>query len=178
MRKLAIFGQVMISNDEIQSDAARSFGCSEGPNSSIDADHQPHAIGGRPLNDIVLHSIAIANAMRHMEVCASSRDLNGFLENYDRSRAINVIIAIDQNAFAVSNRLLNARDRLAHSLHQIREVQVIELRAEKFLDRIGVAHSARNKEARNQRRNTGFARNSRSEFFVNRLDNPAQTKSS
>src|SRR5690348_5653528 len=132
----------MISNDQIQPNAARGFSCTKSANPGIDADHQTDAIGRGTLDDIVFHSVAVSNAVGNVKLRTSTDDLNGFFENDDRGSAVDVVIAVDQNALAIRNRRLNTYYGFVHPLHQVRRVQMLELRIEKLLRSIGVLYAA------------------------------------
>src|ERR1700722_18124767 len=90
-------GQVMVSNDQIDAGAARSFSGGEGADAGVHADNQPHAVGRSALDHLVAHAIAFADAVWDMEVSRSAAKLDGRLENHDRRGAVDVVVAVNQN---------------------------------------------------------------------------------
>ena len=121
----------MIGNDEVDAGLAGGFGGGEGANAHIDADDQMHAIGGGTLDYVFAHVVAFADAVRHVETSGAARKFDRSLQDYDRGRTIDVIVAIDQHLFLALNGCFQAIEGRFHPGHCERIVQMVERRREK-----------------------------------------------
>src|ERR1700741_549710 len=114
---------MVISDDEIDAKSLRGFGRGESANPGINADDQPRTGGGSMLDHLVLHAVAFADAMRHVEVGRTSAKLNGCLQDDNRGGAVDVVVPIDQDTFLAVDGGLNAIDRPPHARHELRRMK-------------------------------------------------------
>src|SRR5262249_4082002 len=98
---------MMVSDDKIQHHTTCWFSGRESANARVDTNHQAHAFSCGALNDVVFHSVAIADTVRNVEGGTSAEQVKSPFQDYDRRGAIYVVIAVDKNQFIRCNRLLN-----------------------------------------------------------------------
>ncbi len=67
------FGQVVVGDDEVEAERFSGFGGSEGADAGIDADDETDAFARRDFEDLALHSVAFAEAMRDVEADRARR---------------------------------------------------------------------------------------------------------
>jgi hypothetical protein len=79
--------------------------------------------------------------------------LQGGVEDNDGHGAVYVIIAVNENFFAVRDCLVDAPDRRVHGEHMERVVEMAESGREESPGGSGVANATQRKQARQQRRN-------------------------
>ena len=153
-------GQVVVGDDQVDSNAPHSFRRGEGANAGVDADDEPHAVGGGAFNHFVAHAIAFADAMRHVKLSRSPAKLNGRLENDDCRRAIDVVVAVNQNFFFALQRRFQPIQSGFHAAHPQRVVEVGKRRRQKTGRRLGLVDSAPDqqigKHGQGRRRNFQF----------------------
>ena len=89
----------MISDNQVHAQPASRLRCIESADSGIDADDEANASRGCALDDIILHAVPFANTVRNMKVGSTTAEFDGGLENDNRGCAVNVIIAVNQDAF-------------------------------------------------------------------------------
>ena len=94
-------GKMMVGDDQVHAQAACRFRRSKGADAHIHTDNELDAGSGGPLDDVVTHVIAIADAVRNMEIGGAAAQLNRGLEDDDCGGAIHVVIAINQDRFFV-----------------------------------------------------------------------------
>ena len=124
----------------------------EGANPCVHADDQPNAGCRGRLDHVVLHAVAFADAVGHVEVGRAAAQFDRRLQNDDGSGAVHVVVAVNQDAFLAFDSGIEALDRRFHSGHQVRGVQIRELRSEISLRRCRVPNSAHVQQSRQRRR--------------------------
>ena len=72
-------GQVMIGDDEIDAEAPRGLRRGKGANAHVDADDEANACGCGAFDYIVAQVVALANAMRDVEVGGAAAEFDGGL---------------------------------------------------------------------------------------------------
>ena len=128
--------QVVVGDDQVDSNAPRSFGGGEGANAGVDADDEPHAVGGGALDHLVAHAIAFADAVRYVKLSRSPAKLNGRLENDDCRGAVHVVVAVNQNFFFALQRRFQPIQSGFHAAHPQRVVEVGKRRRQKTSSRL------------------------------------------
>jgi len=123
---------VMIRDDEVDSGAACGLGGSEGADAGVDADDEANTIGGSALDDIFAQVVALADAMRDMEIGSAAAEFEGGLENDDGGGAIDVVVAVDEHFFFALDSSFQAIEGRFHTGHCQRVVQMIERRGKKM----------------------------------------------
>src|SRR5437588_12955674 len=91
--------QVAVGDYQVHAQPASGLSGIKSADSRIDADDEANASRGRALDDIVLHAVPFANTVRNMKVGSTTAEFDGGLENDNRGCAVNVIIAVNQDAF-------------------------------------------------------------------------------
>src|ERR1700682_1345017 len=84
----------------------------------IDTDDETNASSGGALDDIILHAITFANTMRNMEVGSTAAEFDGGLENDNRCGAVNIVVAVNQDAFFALNGRFQSINCGLHAGHQ------------------------------------------------------------
>ena len=132
-RYAVVFGQVMVGDDQVHTETLRGFGGGEGANAGVHADDERHSGGGGALDHVVLHAVAFADAVRHVEVGAAAAQLDRGFQNDDGGGAVHVVVAVDEDLLAVGDGAAQALGGLVHAEHQVRRVQVIEFRIQELV---------------------------------------------
>ena len=111
-----------------------------------------------------------------MELGAATQNLDGTFEDHSCRGAIDVVIAVDENALGRRNCTLNTRDRFAHALHQIWRMKMIQPGIEKASRSFSRFDSSRNQKTRHQRTDPRFPGDVMGEPFVDGFNKPAQER--
>ena len=106
--------------------ARGSFRGGEVAYAGVDADHQAHASPGCRRQHLLLHAVALAQAVGHMEIDLAAEHLERRLEQDDGGGAIHVIVAIDEDGLLGCDRRLHPGDGRGHALHGVRIEQVFD----------------------------------------------------
>src|SRR5947209_876692 len=114
----------MIGNNEIDAQAARRVRRGKGPNAGVYADDEPNAGCCRALDYIVFHTVAFANAVRHVELGSAAAQFNRGLQNNDGGGPVDVIVTVDENSFLPLDSSIQTVDSGFHAAHQVRGVQM------------------------------------------------------
>src|SRR5205807_4727558 len=109
--------KMMVRNNQVDPQAVRGFGGSKGTDAHIYADDEADPRRCGTLDDIVAQIIAFANAVGNMKVGAAAAELNGGLQNDDRHRAIDVVVAVDENGLFAFDGRCNTLYRDAQAAH-------------------------------------------------------------
>src|SRR5207237_6709851 len=96
--------EVRVDDDKIHTRALHSLSGGKGADAGIHADDQPHSGSSGAFDDIVFHAIAVANAMRHVEIGGAAAEFDGGLQYDNRGRTIDIVIAVNQNVFFALDR--------------------------------------------------------------------------
>ena len=118
----------MVGDDQVHAQPPGGFGRSEGADAHVHADDEPDARGGGPLDDVVAHVVAVADAVRNVKFRGAAAELDGGLEDYDCGGAIDVVVAVDQDRFLVLDGGFDPVDGRLHAGHQVWRVQVSRVR--------------------------------------------------
>ncbi len=141
-------GQMVIGDDQVHAQALRCFRRGKGANAHVHADDQPDAGGRGALDDVVAHVVAVANAVRDMEVGGAAAEFDGSLQDDDGGGAVHVVVAVDEDGFFALDGGIEPVDRRLHAAHQIGRVKMSERGREKARGGFGVRNVAREQEAR------------------------------
>ena len=133
---------MVIGDDQVQSQASGGFSGGESANAAVHADDQPDSLLCGPGEDPGLHPVPVVNAVRQMEADLAPQHLNRGFQEYDRGGAIGVIVAIDQNLFALADRRLDAVYRLGHAAHGKGVQQILDVGREELPRLLRATHAA------------------------------------
>ena len=67
------FGQMVVGDDEVEAEFGGGIGGGKGANAGVDADDETNAFAGGGFENLALHAVAFAQAMRDVEADASRR---------------------------------------------------------------------------------------------------------
>ena len=115
---------MVVRNNEVHAEPLCGFGLSKGSHPGVDRDHQANALGTGRFKYARLHSVPLADAMRHVKADKAAEHFDCSLQQDHSSRAIHVVIAVEQHRLAIGNGLLQALDGCGHAEHQQRVVQM------------------------------------------------------
>ena len=87
---------------------------------------------GRPLDHLVAHAVAFADAVRHVELDLAAAELDRGLEDDDGGGAVHVVVAVDKDGLAALDGGSQALDGGTQSGHEIRRVEMCERGREEF----------------------------------------------
>ena len=119
-------GKMVVGNDEVDAQPFGRLGGGEGADPGIDADDQAHARGGGALDHVVLHAVAFADAVRDVEVGGSTTEVDGRLQDDDCGGAVDIVVAVNEDAFLALDGGVQTVDSGAHAGHRIGRVQLRE----------------------------------------------------
>src|SRR3954471_10812653 len=100
---LADLRQMMVCHDQVKPESSRGFRSRESANAGINAYYQLDAGNGSVLQNVIPHPVSLADTMRHMEFGNSAQQFDARLKDNDRSRAVHVVIAIDEQRLFVGD---------------------------------------------------------------------------
>ena len=114
--------QVVIGDDEIDLIFCRCR-LLDGGDAAVHRDDEPGAPGDDLIERFLVQPVAVLLTMRNEVVCSRAELTQIAAEKRGRRDAVDVVIAIDDDALLRLDRLLYARDGLFHILHQERIVK-------------------------------------------------------
>ncbi len=138
--------QVMVGNDQIHSGAPRRFRGRECADARVHADNQPYPVRRRPLDYLIPHAVAFADAMRHMKISRPPAKLNRSFQNHDRGRAVHVVVAVNKNFLFPLQRPFQPIQRRFHPAHPQRIMKVGKRRRKKTSGRFRFIQPAANQQ--------------------------------
>ena len=74
-----------------------------GANAGIHADDQLHACARGRLHHFGPHAVAVPQPVRHVKICDAAGQFDGLVQDDDGGGAVHVVIAVDQDLFAVAD---------------------------------------------------------------------------
>ena len=111
---------------------------------AIDADDQLVAFAESLLQRVLANAVAFGKAMRHVIPGRRTQHAQRAQKHRRARRAIDVVVAVNQNRFLIVDRLPQALHRVRHAAHQKWIVKLIESRLKESLRRINVLVAASN----------------------------------
>src|SRR5271170_2562241 len=142
MRSAIGAGQMVVGDDQIHTEASCGVGGSKGSNAGIDADDELNTGSRGPLDDIAPQVIAFLDAMWNVELGSTAAKFDRRFQNDDGGGAVDVIVAIDENAFFALDGGVDAINGSFHAQHQIGRMKLSERRIEKTLGGLRISDSA------------------------------------
>ena len=122
--------KMMVANDEIN---AILFGIGHLCHSfdtAVEGNDELHTRLARIVDALIRNPGALLLTVGHIEIDIAVQILKVGIDQRDRRRAIDVVVAIDHDTFLLCNRLVDASDCLLHTLHEERIVYLIQSRSE------------------------------------------------
>src|ERR1041385_7176595 len=115
----------MISDDYIKTVVACPVEWVVCANSTIHADNNLVSVLNRSLQRGLLDAIAFGETVRHMKTCFRAQQVKRPQKNRRSRRAVDVIVAIDENRLTFRDRAQYAWHRVSHAAHKIRVVKLV-----------------------------------------------------
>jgi len=91
-------------------------------NPHIDADNQANPGSSGGFDHIRPHVVALANAVRHVKVRRPAAQFDRRLQNDDRHRAVDVVVAVNQHRLFAGDGGVDPVDRRRQPGHQLGRV--------------------------------------------------------
>ena len=80
------------------------------------------------LDDLRAHAVAVLNTVRDMKVGAASGEFDSRPQHDDGTCAVDIVVAVNQNAFLVGDRPPQALDGGTHTVHAVGVMKIVEPR--------------------------------------------------
>ena len=126
------FRQVMIGDDQVDANAPRGLGRLKGADAGVHADDHFYARRRGPFDDIIFDSVAFFDPVGDVEVSRAAAKLNRGLQDDDSSRSIDIVVAINQDAFLIGDGCAQALDGGGHAAHEIGRMKLVERRRQEI----------------------------------------------
>ena len=168
----------MISDDEVEAEAARGFSFGEGAHAGVDGDDDADAVGVGGFEHARLHAIAVAQAMRNVKADVTAEHLDGSLEKDYSDSAVDVVVAIEEDRLPRGDGAFETIDGSGHAEHQEGIVEVRGLGIEEREGFGGGVDAARDEQLGEDEGQARFAGERRRLFGVRRGDEPALRRQS
>ena len=139
-------GQVVVGDDEVEAEAARGIGFSKRAHARVDGDDDANAFGLGRFKHARLHAIAVAEAMRNVKADVASQHFDGGFEKDDSDRAVDVVVAIEEDGLVRGDGAFETVDGGGHAPHQEWIVEVRGLGVEEGEGLGGGGDATRNEQ--------------------------------
>ncbi len=120
------FRQVVVGDDDVDRKLARTANHFGRPNARIHADDERHAAPGSRFHHLGPHPVAVLEPIRYVEISRPPGELDGALENHHRCRPVHVVIAIDQDFFAIADGAAKTIECEIHAAQRERVMKILE----------------------------------------------------
>ena len=150
VRQLAV-ALVMVGDHHVHAARVRVLDLDGRGDAGVDRDDQPRPLVDELIDRAFTHTVALAHAVGDIVPHIRIECLQIQVENADRGDAVHVVVAVDDDAFPGSERLLNAGDRAIHVAEQHGGMQHFFLHAEEAPRRRAVAADAVGEQPRRDR---------------------------
>ena len=126
-----VAGQVVVADDEVDAELLGIVDHLHGLDATVEGDDQLDIRLAGVVDTLLRDAVALAFAVRDVEINVWVQFLKvGINQRYGR-RAVDVVVAIDHDAFLSPNGFVDAGDGLFHALHEEGVVNLIQSRSEK-----------------------------------------------
>src|SRR5258708_2574851 len=119
---------MMVRYDEVNTNAEGGLSSLKSPNTGIDADHDLYARSRGSFNHVVFDSVTFFDPVRHMEVGGSAAKLDCCLQDHHGGGAVDIVVTVDQNEFAVCDGGAHALHRFGHAAQQVLRIKPVHRR--------------------------------------------------
>lgn len=102
--RVVCLGQVMVGNDQVQTQPLRSFRFGERSHAGINRDDQTNAFGVCCFQHAGLQPVALMQAVRNMKPRLAAQHFDGGLQQHDRSGAVHIVVSVEQHGLFGGNR--------------------------------------------------------------------------
>ena len=169
-------GQVMVGDDDVDAEfvgAAHHFG---GADAGIHADNQLHPLFGGGLHHFAPHAVAVLQAVRHVIRGGAAGEFEGLGEEHHAGGAVDVVVAVDQDALALADGARDALNGDRHVAQGQRIVQFFEGRVQEAVGGRGVGESAVHQHLGGRRPDFEGGRQSGDSVGIGRGQHPARRR--
>ncbi len=149
-------GEVMVGDDEVETEMSGLVCGGEGPDAGVDGDDQADAGGGGLGETGRLHSVALPDAVGDMpgdeRMCGARRRgdaIDRGLQENGRSGSVDIVVTVDENGFPGGHGLLYAGNGAVDAQHELGGMEVIECGVEEGIRLRGGAGAAGDEEVGN-----------------------------
>ena len=153
-------GEVMVSDDEVEAEAAGGFCFGKGSHAGVDGDDEADAFCVCSFKDAGLEAIPLAEAVGDMKpdeiASGACEHFNGGLEQDNGGGAVDVVVAVEEDGFARGDGGFEAMDRSCHAEHEKGIVEEREFRIEEGVCGCGGGNSAGDEELGEDLREASF----------------------
>ena len=149
--------QVMVGDDQIQTQPPRGFRFGKGAHAGVDGDHDANAVGVRSFKHARLHAVAFAEAVRHVETCFTAEHLDGGLEQDHGDSAVHIVVAVKKNGLARGDGAFEPLDGRGHAEHEKGIMEMRGLGIEEGEGLGGLGDAAGDEQLGENQRQAGFA---------------------
>ena len=127
---LARLKQMVIGNDEVETEATRGFSRLKGSHASVHGDDEASTVGVGGFQHAGLQAVAFVEAMGNVEAGNAAKHFNGCFEQYDGGGAVHVVITIEKHRLASCDGLLQPGNGFVHAQHEQWIVEVSNIGVE------------------------------------------------
>ena len=150
-RRQHLVGHMMVTNDEVDALILSILNLINCLDATIQHNHQFHTLACRIIHSLHRNAIPLLTTVRYVTFHIGV-ELRDTPINQSHSRtAIHIVVTINHDALTLPHRFVQSLHRPVHILHQIRVVQIQQLRMEIFLCLFSRAYAARHKHLCNGR---------------------------
>ena len=126
---------VVVGDDQVDAERARVVGRFGGPDAAVDGDDEPGAVRVQTFDCRRLQAVSVAQTFRNEVHDVGAEQFERSTQDHGRRHAIDVVVAMDGDAFLAGDGAEDAFDGLAHVGQQKRIVQIGERRRQEALCR-------------------------------------------
>ena len=124
-------GQVVVANDEVDAQTARIGHLFVGLDATVEGDDKFHTRFFCIVDTLKRNAIALAVAVGDIEIDIVVERLQIGIDKGNRRGAVNIIVAVNKDAFTPSNRLIDTSNGTVHVLYTERIMMLVEPGSEK-----------------------------------------------
>ena len=102
---------VVVGDDQVDAELARAPRGLDAADAAVDRDDQRHAVGVQPIDRRRLQAVAVAQPLGDEVHDVAAEHLERAAEDHGRGDAVDVVVAVNRDALAAGDGLLEPLDR-------------------------------------------------------------------
>ena len=150
---IGAIGNMMIGDDQVESQLTGHIRCLKGPDPVIDSDDQTIPILRSLFQCILLNAVSFFQSPGHVKTDRGTQHFQGPLQDYGGGNAVDIIVPINQYLLSQVPGLKNTTDDTIHIFHQVGIMKVFQAGLEKFPRLIRIVKSPLKQQMSYQRGN-------------------------
>ncbi len=150
-------GLVVIRDDEVDTELDGAPGCLGSANAAVDRHDHPGALGVQPIDGGRLQAVAVAQSLGNEMRDIGAEQFQRPAQDDRRGHAVDVVVAMHDDAFAAGGRRQQTVDGGRQVGHQPRIEKVRQRRAEEAVGQFRVVMPTDGQQARHDRRQAQFS---------------------